>query len=101
LVLGEFFHATVVRCPLLTVAETRVAIRALSRLNVATIWPSLIVQAIDVHERVQLRYWNALIIAIAKHEGWEEVVSEDLNHGQVYDGVRVRNPFLASPTSQG
>ena len=74
--------------------------RALSHLSVATIPPSLVEQAIDLHERFQLRYWDALIIATAKHEGCEVVVSEDLNHGQDYDGVRVTNPFLATATPQ-
>lgn len=93
-VLGEFFHATVVRRPLLTVANARTALRALSRLQVATIPPSLVERAVDLHERFQLRYWDALIIATAKHEGCDEVLSEDMNHGQNYDGVRVTNPFL-------
>ena len=93
-VLGEFFHATVVRRPLLTVANARIALRALSHLHVATIPPSLVERAVDLHERFQLRYWDALIIATAKHEGCDEVLSEDMNHGQNYDGVRVTNPFL-------
>ncbi|MBC7816801.1 MAG: PIN domain-containing protein [Planctomycetaceae bacterium] len=93
-VLGEFFHATVVRRPLLTVANARTALRALSRLHVATIPPSLVERAVDFHERFQLRYWDALIIATAKYEGCDEVLSEDMNHGQNYDGVRVTNPFL-------
>lgn len=93
-VLGEFFHATVVRRSLLTVANARTALRALSRLHVATIPLSLVERAIDLHERFQLRYWDALIIATAKQEGCNEVLSEDMNHGQDYDGVRVTNPFL-------
>ena len=100
-VLGEFFHATVVRRPLLTVANARTALRALSRLQVATIPPSLVEQAVDLHERFQLRYWDALIIATAKHEGCDEVLSEDMNHGQNYDGVRVTNPFFVpAPSAQ-
>ena len=97
-VLGEFFHSTVVRRPLLSVAEARVAIQALSKLSVAVITPELVTQAINLHERFQLRYWDALIIATAKKEGCEEVLSEDMNHGQDYDGVRVTNPFVASAT---
>jgi predicted nucleic acid-binding protein len=76
-VLGKFFHATVVRRPLLTVANARTALRALALLQVATIPPSLVEQAVDLHERFQLRYWDALIIATAKHEGCDEVLSED------------------------
>lgn len=95
-VLGEFFHATVVRRPLLTNPQARIAIQALSNLRVAMITPDLVARAIDLHEQFQLRYWDALIIATAKKEGCAEVLSEDMNHGQDYDGVRVTNPFLAS-----
>ncbi len=94
-VLGEFFHATVVRRPLLTIPQARIAIQALSNLRVTTITPDLVARAIDLHERFQPRYWNALIIATAKKEGCDVVLSEDMNHGQDYDGVRVMNPFLA------
>ncbi len=95
-VLGEFFHSTVVRRPLLTNPQARIAIQALSNLRVAMITPDLVARAIDLHEQFQLRYWDALIIATAKKEGCAEVLSEDMNHGQDYDGVRVTNPFLAS-----
>lgn len=98
-VLGEFFHVTVVRKPLLTVSEARIALRALSKLRVATITPDLVERAVDLHERFQLRYWDALIIATANKEGCEEVLSEDMNHGQDYNGVRVTNPFVAAINS--
>jgi len=48
---------------------------------------------LDLHERFQLRYWDALIVATAKLSGCTRVLSEDLNAGQDYDGVTVVNPF--------
>ena len=39
---------------------------------------------------------DAVILAAAKRLGCHTVYSEDLNHGQDYDGVRVVNPFLAA-----
>lgn len=32
--------------------------------------------------------------AAAKQMGCQTLYSEDLNHGQVYDGVTVVNPFI-------
>lgn len=39
--------------------------------------------------------WDAAIVAAAHVLGTGILYAEDLNHGQMYDGVRVVNPFLA------
>jgi predicted nucleic acid-binding protein len=44
-------------------------------------------------ERWQTSLWDALIIAAARESGATTLISEDLNHGQDYGGVRVLNPF--------
>lgn len=92
-VLGEFFHATVTRKRLLTSDRARVAIAALRHLEVASLHETTVEAALDLHDRFQLRYWDALIVATAKLSGCTRVLSEDLNAGQDYDGVTVVNPF--------
>ena len=54
---------------------------------------SLLQSALSIKDRFQLSYWDANIIAAAKAAGCREILSEDLNHGQIYDGVVVKNPF--------
>ena len=49
--------------------------------------------ALVMKERFQIPYWDAAILAAAKASGCEQLLSEDLNHGQDYDGVTVTNPF--------
>jgi predicted nucleic acid-binding protein len=63
----------------------------------------LVRAAIDIHQRFQLSYWDAAIVAAAKQLGCRTLYSEDLNHGQDYDGVRVLNPFLSisTPSASG
>lgn len=39
-------------------------------------------------------YWDAAIVAAAKAAHCRQLLSEDLQHGQDYEGVRVMNPFL-------
>jgi predicted nucleic acid-binding protein len=34
-----------------------------------------------------------MIIAAARASGANELITEDLNHGQDYDGIRAINPF--------
>lgn len=43
--------------------------------------------------RFQLSNWDALIVAAAVLAGCETLYSEDLQHGQVIEGVTVENPF--------
>lgn len=96
-VLGEFFHATVIRRKLLTAEEAERAVLAFqAALIVVAIEPSLVADAIKVHRQYQTRYWDSPIIATAVHQDCAEIASEDLNDGQSYNGVVVRNPFRAA-----
>ncbi|NLY00440.1 MAG: PIN domain-containing protein [Rhodopirellula sp.] len=56
----------------------------------------LVRAAIQLHQRFQLGYWDAAIVAAAKQLGCRTHYSEDLNAGQDYDGVTVVNPFAAA-----
>jgi len=53
----------------------------------------LVRAAINFHQRFQVSYWDAAILAAAKQMGCRTVYSEDLNAGQNCDGVTVVNPF--------
>jgi len=44
--------------------------------------------------RFRLSFWDAMIIEAARASRCEVALSEDLNHGQDYNGVRIINPFL-------
>jgi predicted nucleic acid-binding protein len=44
--------------------------------------------------RYQISYFDACIVAAALEAGCTTVYSEDLNHGQQYESVRVINPFV-------
>jgi predicted nucleic acid-binding protein len=53
-----------------------------------------ILDAIQIEERYEISFWDALILAAAESGGAEVVYTEDLNDGQRYGSVLVRNPFL-------
>ena len=61
--------------------------------EVVTVTPDLIREAIDGHILNQISFWDALIVVSAKSAGCEILWSEDLNPGQVIQGVRIENPF--------
>ena len=50
--------------------------------------------ALAIRKRYQISYWDGAIVAAAVELGCTKIFSEDLNHGQIYAGVQVINPFL-------
>ena len=50
-------------------------------------------RAVQIADRYRISYWDAAILEAARMQGCDAVYSEDLNEGQVYEGVEVINPF--------
>ncbi|MFH0925240.1 MAG: PIN domain-containing protein [bacterium] len=51
------------------------------------------IKAIDVMEKNRLSFWDSLIISAAKEAKATLIFSEDLNSGQIIEGIKVINPF--------
>ena len=54
---------------------------------------SAVLEAVDVSERHQLSFWDALIVVAAERGGASVIYSEDLNHRQKLGSLQVLNPF--------
>lgn len=54
---------------------------------------TLVAQTAQLSQRHQISYWDAAIVAAAVRSGAQELITEDLNAGQVIEGVRLVNPF--------
>ena len=52
-----------------------------------------------VESRWALSYWDALVVAAAQQQGCSHLLTEDLQHGQQVDSLRIVNPFLLGPES--
>jgi len=52
-----------------------------------------ILEALEVAERYQISFWDALVIQAARVSGAQVLYSEDLSDGQMYGSVRVVNPL--------
>ncbi|MBN1381624.1 MAG: PIN domain-containing protein [Deltaproteobacteria bacterium] len=63
-------------------------------------WPvqvndaELTMRASEISEKVNLSFWDALIIAAALRMDAKKIITEDLNHGQIIEGIRIENPFI-------
>ena len=95
-VLQEFFVTTTRKIPkpLDTPAAARI-IDDLAHWHVHAPAAGDALAAIDIRQRTGASFWDAMILRSAKELGCGSLHSDDLNPGQAYDGVQVRNPFLA------
>lgn len=62
---------------------------AIDHATVETAW--------GIESRFGLNFWDALIVASAQALGCATLLSEDMQHGQVIDGLAIVNPFEAGP----
>ncbi len=75
--------------------ETAGLIADLSAWRVHTPSPADLLNAIDIQQRYQLSFWDAMVIQSAMQLSCEVLWSEDLNAGQLYAGIKLINPFAA------
>ncbi len=61
----------------------------------------LVTDAMRLAQHSQISLWDAAILCAAHRLGAHTVVSEDLNAGQAYEGVRVLNPFAPPGVAAG
>lgn len=76
--------------------EVRARVEQLAQLEVVLVRPDLILGAIDLHRLSRISFWDALIVRCASAAGCGRLLTEDLNHGQLIDGVRIENPFAST-----
>jgi predicted nucleic acid-binding protein len=97
-VLQEFFVAVTRKVAVpLTADEAALRIRELSAWKVFTPVAEDVVQAISLHGRAKVSFWDALVIHAAAELGCDVLWTEGLSDGQSIHGVRVRDPFRAEP----
>jgi predicted nucleic acid-binding protein len=63
------------------------------RFRVQEMSVALMLEALAAARRWRVSYWDAAIVEAARILDCDELLTEDLNAGQVFDGVKVVNPF--------
>ena len=69
------------------------------RFPVQDLTAEVMVAAFETRRRFGISYWDAAILEASRALGCVVVLSEDLDAGTDYDGVRVQNPFIEGGTS--
>jgi predicted nucleic acid-binding protein len=93
-VIGEFY-VTVTRklSPPLSDSEASRAVTDLTRFTVVPLEAGLVRAAVARSQRSRISYWDALIVEAARAGGCSQLLTEDLDAGTDYEGVKVVNPF--------
>lgn len=79
--------------PTLPPADARAIVSDLATWQVIEPTSGDVLGAIDAAVRWQVSFWDAMLLTTARKAQAGVLWSEDLNDGQDYDGVVVRNPF--------
>jgi len=91
-VLAEYF-AVATRKLGLASATARRRVEIYAALSVFRPAVDDLLAAIDLHRLHGLSIWDALVVRSARASGCRVLYSEDLQHGQSFDGVMVVDPF--------
>lgn len=74
-------------------SEARRYLRLFEHFEVVTHSVDFAKQGLEICESVQLNYWDAILIAAALSANCSVLYTEDLNHGQNIQGIKIIDPF--------
>ncbi len=94
-VLQEFYvNATRKLTTPLSPERAAARVRDFARLPLVRVDEAMILAAIERNRDMSFSFWDALVVEAALRAGAGRLLTEDLQHGQEMDGLRVENPFL-------
>ena len=97
-VLNEFYANARKKFPsAISAGDARAEVRRYQNWRPWVIDHATVETAWAIESRFGFSYWDSLIVSSAQQQGCEWLLSEDLQHNQQIDGVRILNPFLVGP----
>jgi predicted nucleic acid-binding protein len=97
-VMHEFYvNVTRKLKPAMPAGDARAEVRRYQRWQPWVVDHATVETAWALESRFTLSYWDALVAAAALQQGCRVLLSEAMPHDLVMDGLRVVNPFVATP----
>ncbi len=93
-VLREFYSAVRREPQPLSEEAAAAAVRRLSGFSPVSEDADMVLRAVRRTGEMSISFWDALIVEAALKAGADRLFTEDLQHGQVIEGMRVENPFV-------
>ena len=91
-VLNEFSNIALLKLKL-SVEEVRKFVSFFSRIGVVSLESRWTDAALLLKQRYETQLFDSLLLAAAQENGCDEILTEDLNDGQMYCSVKAVNPF--------
>ena len=89
------FYSVVTRKSLCSKEQAKTIVEKFKNtLPITQISVTHILKAIDISIQTQFSFWDSLIVSAAHSSGCVIVYSEDMNHNQLVNGVKIINPFI-------
>ena len=97
-VMHEFYAVATRRLrPPMPTGDARIEVQRYQRWHPWLVDFATIETAWGIESRYQLNYWDALMVAAAQQQGCTLLLTEDLQHDQRIDSLRIVNPFVVGP----
>ena len=93
-VLREFYWASLRLSRPLSYQQAQEMVGYFSAFRTLAEDAGMVLGAIRRSREYMLSFWDALIVEAALMGGADRLLTEDLQHGQAIEGLRVENPFL-------
>jgi predicted nucleic acid-binding protein len=77
----------------LNVDHVRHQLRSHEQFEVVQVTPAIIQSALDLHQTRSLSFYDAMILQAAITSGCDTLYREDMNAGEIVNGVKIINPF--------
>ena len=91
-VLNEFSNIALLKLKL-SVEEVRKFVSFFSRIGAVSLESRWTDAALLLKQRYETQFFDSLLLAAAQENGCDEILTEDLNDGQMYGSVKAVNPF--------
>lgn len=77
----------------LTIDEIKAYLEMFRAFTILPVPADVTEKGLDVMQRYGLQFYDSLLLVAASESGCSEFISEDLNDGQIYCGMKAANPF--------
>lgn len=78
----------------LSAGHIRAQLDLYEQFEIVQVTPAIIRAGLDLHQTRSLSFYDALIMASAETAGCNVLLSEDMNTGEIINGIRILNPFV-------
>ncbi|GHV72689.1 twitching motility protein PilT [Spirochaetia bacterium] len=92
-ILQEFYNVCTIKLHMKPLKVKGYVHNYIENVEVVQNGSAIIERGIDISIMSKISFWDALLIAAAESANCTELITEDLNDGQIINGVKIKNPF--------